>query len=105
MSRKPPHRWLLKVTLRAKAKLDTLTGSERQGVFRRLRDLLNAEIPYGLTFVEMLKEKQFDRVYKFRVGNYRVFFVIKSGEVIDQKHKYKGTLYVLDIQDRKEAYS
>jgi mRNA-degrading endonuclease RelE of RelBE toxin-antitoxin system len=88
----------------AKAVFDGLSSSEKRSVFRRLRELLNAEDPYSLSFVEMLKAKKFERIRKFRAGDYRVFFVVEAIEVTDQQHKYKGTLFVVDIRDRKEAY-
>ena len=69
-----------------------------------MRELLNADDPYSLPFVEMLKARKFERIRKFRAGDYRVFFIVESIEVTDQKHTYKGTLFVVDIRDRKEAY-
>jgi mRNA-degrading endonuclease RelE of RelBE toxin-antitoxin system len=88
----------------AKAVFDGLSSSEKRGIFRRLRELLNADDPYSLPFVEMLKARKFERIRKFRTGDYRVFFVVESVEVTDQKHIYKGTLFVVDIRVRKEAY-
>ncbi len=54
--------------------------------------------------IEMLKEKRFERMRKFRVGDYRVFFIIEAVEIVQFQHKYRGTLFVLDIRDRKESY-
>jgi mRNA-degrading endonuclease RelE of RelBE toxin-antitoxin system len=102
--RSPPHKWLLNVQPEAKVVFDALSSSEKRGIFRRLRELLNADDPYRLHFVEMLKAKKFERIRKFRAGDYRVFFVVESVEVTDQKHTYKGTLFVVDIRDRKGAY-
>ena len=65
---------------------------------------MEADDPYTLPFVEMLKAAKFERVRKFRAGNYRLFFVIESGEVRDQNHIYRGQLHIIDIRDRKEAY-
>jgi hypothetical protein len=56
----------------AKQTFNSLPPANKQGVFRRLRELLNAEAPYSLPFVEMLQAKKFGRVRKFRVGDYRV---------------------------------
>lgn len=104
MSRNPSHKWLLKFTKSAKRKLDALTSANRRVVFRNLRELLIADNPFSSSSVEMLEGKKFERTRKFRAGDFRVFFVIKPVQIVDQKHMYKGTLYVLDIRDRKEAY-
>jgi mRNA-degrading endonuclease RelE of RelBE toxin-antitoxin system len=104
MSRNPAHKWLLIIQPEAKQQFDRLTRSSRRATFRHLRDLLNADDPYALPFVEMIQSKIFERQRKFRVGDYRIIFAIESEEVIDQKHQYKGTLFVLDVLHRKEAY-
>jgi mRNA-degrading endonuclease RelE of RelBE toxin-antitoxin system len=104
MSRNPPHKWLLKLTRNAKRKFNKLPRTSRRTIFRHLRELLNADNPYSLTMVEMLEGDENDRIRKFRAGDYRVFFTLKSSEVIDQKHTYRGTFYILDIRVRKEAY-
>jgi mRNA-degrading endonuclease RelE of RelBE toxin-antitoxin system len=100
----PPHKWLLNIQPIAQQAFDALDSTEKRGVFRRLRDLLKADDPYSLPFVEMLQAKRFERVRKFRVGDYRVFFVIEPVQVTHLNHTYKGTLFLLDIRDRKDAY-
>ncbi len=104
MMRRKPHQWLLIIQPDAQQKFDTLSSSEKRGVFRHLRELLSADDPYSLSFVEMLKAKKFERLHKFRVGNYRVLFTVEPIEITHLKHTYKGTLFLLDIRDRKEAY-
>ncbi|MBC7870970.1 MAG: hypothetical protein H7Y09_09045 [Chitinophagaceae bacterium] len=104
MSPNPTHKWYLIVDPEAKKVFDTLSSSEKRGVFRHLRQLLTADDPYSLHFIEMLKAKKFERFRRFRVGDYRVFFIIEVGDVTYYKHTYKGTLYMLEIHDRKEAY-
>src|SRR5687767_2754502 len=104
MSPNPPHRWWLRIHPNAKKKFNSLQASEKRTIFRQLRLLLNADAPYSLDFVEMLKDEDFVRSRKFRAGNYRVFFELRTQEVTPHKHTYKGTLYLLDIRDRKEAY-
>lgn len=100
----PRHRWLLNIQPTAQQIFDRLSKSEKQGVFRHLRNLLIADDPYRLSFVEMLQAKKFERVRKFRVGDYRIFFAVEVSEITHQGHSYKGTLFLLDIRDRKEAY-
>lgn len=104
MSRNPPHKWLIIVSPDAKKSFDRLPPIAKRSFFRHMRELLNADDPYNLPFVEMLKSKEFDRVRRFRIGNYRVFFFIEAAEITHQKHTYKGTLFVSEIHDRKEAY-
>jgi len=98
------HKWLLMVQPAAQERFNGLARAQKRAVFRHLRELLNADDPLALPFVEMLKGKKFARVRKFRVGDYRVFLVVESGEVTHLKRAYKGWLYLLDIRDRKAAY-
>ena len=103
-SNRTTYKWLLNIQPVAKHNFDRLTSGQKQGIFRKLRELLVADDPYGLPFVEMLKAEQFQRVRKFRVGDYRVFFVIEAVEANHLNHTYKGTLFLLDIRNRREAY-
>jgi mRNA-degrading endonuclease RelE of RelBE toxin-antitoxin system len=95
---------LLKISPSAKQSFSNLPGSQKRGVFRQLRELLIADDPYSAPFVEMLQAKKFERAYKFRVGDYRVLFVLDATEITHLKHTYRGTLFLLDIRDRKQAY-
>jgi hypothetical protein len=52
----------------------------------------------------MLKASKFERIRKFRVSDHRVFFAIESGDVEHEGHIYQGTLFILDIRARKDAY-
>lgn len=104
MSRNPPHQWLLNIQPEAKKAFDALSSTNKRGIFRRLHELLNADDPYSLSFVEMLKAAKFERIRKFRVGDYRVFFVVDTTEVEFQNHPYKGTFFLLEINNRKESY-
>lgn len=98
------HKWLLVVQPAAQERFNGLARANKRAVFRHLKELLNADDPFALPFVEMLKGKKFARVRKFRVGDYRVFLVLESGEVSHLKQTYKGRLHLVDIRDRKEAY-
>ena len=104
MSRNPPHKWLLDIQPNAKRVFNTLSPTEKRSVFRQLHQLLDANDPYNLPFVEMLQSKQFARTRKFRVGDFRVFFAVENKEVTHLKHQYRGTLFLLDIRNRREAY-
>lgn len=85
-ARNLPHQWLLNVQPGAKQIFDTLSPGEKRGVFRHLQELLNADDPYSLPFVEMLQAKKFGRIRKFRVGKYRVFFVTEPAEITHLNH-------------------
>jgi mRNA-degrading endonuclease RelE of RelBE toxin-antitoxin system len=76
----PRHKWLLNIQPAAQQSFDRLS------------------------FVEMLQAKKFERVRKFRVSDYRIFFAVEVSEITYQGHSYTGTLFLLDICDRKEAY-
>jgi len=104
MSHRSSHKWLLNIQPNAKQAFDNLSPADKRSVFRHLRELLNSDDPYTLPFVEMIKAKKFERIRKFRAGGFRVFFVIEPIEVVHLKHTYKGTFFLLDIRDRKEAY-
>ena len=60
------YKWLLNIQPAARRSFDRLLPGQKQSVFRHLRQLLIADEPYGLTFVEMLKESKFERIRKFR---------------------------------------
>ena len=104
MSPSPSHKWLLNIQSNAQDRFNRLTPVEKRVIFRQLRELLLADDPNTLPFVEMLQAKKFNRVRKFRAGNYRVFFALEIAETVHMGHTYKGTFFLLDIRDRKEAY-
>ncbi|MFN8374873.1 MAG: hypothetical protein U0694_18590 [Anaerolineae bacterium] len=104
MTRRKTHQWLLIVQPDAQQTFDMLSPAAKRGVFRQMRELLMADDPYTTPFVEMLKAQKFARTYKFRVGDYRIFFVVEPIPITHLKHTYKGTLFLLNILDRKEAY-
>ena len=104
MSPNPSHKWLLNIQSNAQERFNRLTTVEKRVIFRHLQELLLADDPHTVPFVEMLQAKKFNRIHKFRAGNYRVFFAIEIAETIHQNHTYKGTCFLLDIRDRKEAY-
>lgn len=103
--KKPPQKWLLKATAEARASLGKLPKSSITGIFRHLEQLLYADDPYMLPFAEMLKDPRFQRARKFRVGDYRLVFVVKREPVEHQMTKYRGTLSILLIENRKDVYT
>lgn len=96
--------WLLSITDDARDALRLLPKATRATVFRRLRQALEAEDPYALPFVEMLKDRKFERLRKFRAGDYRVLYIVELSPVIHQGFTYRGTLLVVHIGNRKDVY-
>ena len=104
MSPNPSRKWLLNIQPNAQDRFNRLNTAEKRIIFRHLQDLLTSDDPNSIPFVEMLQAKKFNRIRKFRAGNYRVFFVVENIELVHLGHHYKGTFFLLDIRDRKEAY-
>lgn len=104
MPTNPTHQWLLIVQPEAQAAFDNLPSNAKNLIWPRLQRILESPMPYSLPMVEMLKAKKFHRIRKFRVGDYRVLFAIEEQEVVHQKHTYKGTLYLIAMSNRRDAY-
>lgn len=104
MKRNPSHKWKLNIRSSAKSAFDKLPSASRRAIFRHLQQLLEAEAPYLLPFVDMLKEKRYVRLRKFRVGAYRVLFDVDVKPVDQGEYQYKGTLRIIEIEDRKDVY-
>jgi mRNA-degrading endonuclease RelE of RelBE toxin-antitoxin system len=77
---------------------------QRMSLFRSLRQLLLADHPFNLPFVEALTERKYAGLRKFRVGEYRVLFTLDLQPVHHQKFDYQGTLVVIMIEHRKDIY-
>lgn len=105
MRRKTSHQWILKIQADAKSEFDKLPPSNKRTLFRHLQQLLEADLPYNLPFVHMIKAKKFERFRKFRVGDYRVLFILLPGEVKQKAHLFKGTLHIVTIENRKDVYT
>ena len=84
----------------AKSQFDQLAPGTKNSIFHSLQQLLEAENPYALPFVEKLEARKFDNLRKFRAGNYRVFFFIQHTE----QAVGKGMLVVVSIRHRGKAY-
>lgn len=104
MDEKTPHQWLLVVLPKAKDVFDKFSQTNKQGMFRRLEQLLVADNPYLLPFLDMLQEPKYERARRFRVGDFRVLIIVETEEVEHQTHTYRGTLFVIKIGDRKDVY-
>lgn len=104
MKHKASYGWFLQIHPDAQRKFNKLQTTTKFIIFRKVRELLVADDPYTLPGVEMLEEARFGRMRKIRAGDFRIFFVVRPGNIEVDKFTYKGKLYLLDIRDRKEAY-
>jgi mRNA-degrading endonuclease RelE of RelBE toxin-antitoxin system len=78
MSRNPPHKWHFQLTSVAWATYRTMLPGHRRNFRETLHQLVNADNPLGLPFVQMLQGEKFQRLRKFRIGDYRVIFRVKK---------------------------
>ena len=104
MGKNPPHKWHFQFTPAAFTAFQSMQPGHKRSLLHSLRQLVNADDPYTLPFVEMLQAERFHRLRKFRVGPYRVFFAVRREEIIHEKHPYRGVVVIVDIRSRREAY-
>jgi len=71
------------------------------GVFRAIREMLNADNP--LIASDVLKVKKYKNVWRKRQGDYRILFTLDSTPVTHDKHTYKGTFHLITIRKRDES--
>jgi len=98
------HRWLLSFDDIVPEQLSELSPKDRQAVFRSIAQLLRAENPASAQGVKKLVEKRFEGLWRQRQGDYRIFFRLTSGEITHQKFVYKGSLHLVAIRNRSDAY-
>ena len=99
-----PHKWHLTVTKTAQGELDRLQLSDLMGVFESIRQLLIADKPLQVSGVKKLVEKRFEGLWRHRSGDWRIFFNLQHGEIAHLKFTYKGTLNIVKVVRRDEAY-
>jgi mRNA-degrading endonuclease RelE of RelBE toxin-antitoxin system len=71
-------------------------------VFGRIRELLVADNPKALPNVKKIIDA--DDEWRARQGDYRIFFNHTSEKVTHEKHEYDGTILILRVLHRSEAY-
>lgn len=104
MSKNPPHKWHFFFTEEALAALKEMQRGHRMAVLRHLRQLVNADAPYELNFVEALQGTNFENIHKFRISHYCILFTLDSRPITHEKFSYKGTVVILQIGQRKDIY-
>ncbi len=92
------HRWQLQWEKPVEKALKRLSSEDRMRVFNSLETLLQAENPCAILGVEKLRSGTC--TWKFRQGDYRVFFSIESVSF----RIYKGTLIVTDVSYQHNGY-
>lgn len=98
------HQYLGRYTDDFREAIDKIPDKDRQLVFNKMRQLLEAENPRQLIGVKKLKEKRFEGTYRLRAGNYRILFQIDDGQVIHLEFEYKGTIHFFKIGNRRDIY-
>ena len=81
-----------------------MRSGHKRSLLNSLHQLVNSDDPYSLRSVKLLQSGKFERLRKFRVGPYRVFFEGVPGDLSHQKHPYMGIIIIVDIRQRKDAY-
>jgi len=98
------HKWLLTFEEKVPDDLSELPSKDRMVNFHSITELLVSDNPSGVTGVKKLVEKRFEGLWRQRQGDYRIFFEIVSGEIIDKNFTYKGKLHIVSIVHRSRAY-
>jgi mRNA-degrading endonuclease RelE of RelBE toxin-antitoxin system len=99
------HKWHLGVTEEAREQLQSLSHQDRALVFRKLRDLLNAENPTSLdevTDIKELKEPKYAGLWRKRAGDWRILYRIDETSVTVMKVRYKGKLIFTSLLNRRD---
>ena len=99
-----PHKWHLGTTAEARKQVSALDAVARAGIFRAIRELLLADNPALAPQVKKLYGPRFKGLWRKRQGRYRVFFEIDPTEITHEKFLYKGTVTIVRVVDRKNAY-
>ena len=98
------HKWLIEWTDNALDSLAGLAPKNRLRVFDIVAELAKAEDPTRVQGVGTLKAERDKGTWKRRKGDYRIFFMFETDEVVHLKFRYKGTLYILDIRIHHTGY-
>jgi mRNA-degrading endonuclease RelE of RelBE toxin-antitoxin system len=98
----PTHRWHLIVTDHARNQIRRLSSKERQGVFQKIRELLQAGNPLSLVHVKKMATRE--NMWRIRYGNYRILFEVESVEITHENHLYKGTVIIVNVGHRGDIY-
>ncbi|HQO09497.1 MAG TPA: type II toxin-antitoxin system RelE/ParE family toxin [Clostridiales bacterium] len=67
-------------------------------IYKKIRDFVYPQLRTNPFFGANIKKLKgtFAGVYRYRIGNYRLFYIIENEKVL---------VIILDINDRKDAYN
>ena len=102
--RRRSHRWLIRWSDHARQALKKLPSKDRRAVFDSVRQLALAENPYSVPGVAKLKDARLENMRRIRAGDYRVIFLIETGEVTHLEFIYKGVLVIAGIPIHHTGY-
>ena len=74
-----------------------ISDSKYNKIYKKILDYVYPQLrdnPFFGSNIKKLKD-DFEGLYRYRVGNYRLFYKIESGLVL---------IIILDIDDRKDVY-
>ncbi|HOU85080.1 MAG TPA: type II toxin-antitoxin system RelE/ParE family toxin [Spirochaetota bacterium] len=74
-----------------------ISESKYNKIYKKILDYVYPQIRDNPFFGSNIKKLKgdFEGIYRYRIGNYRLFYKIESGLVL---------IIILDIDDRKDAY-
>lgn len=98
------HLWLVKPSNKREfdKALSKLPRSDKLAVFDSLAKLAQAENPCAVPGVKRITTSE--SLWRQRQGDYRILFEIRSDLVIHLKCEYRGTIFVENVQHRKDVY-
>ena len=77
--------------------IKTLQKSEYKNIYNKIKNYVYPQLkmnPYFGLNIKKLKG-EFEDIYRYRIGNYRLFYKIDNQEII---------IFILDIEHRKDSY-
>lgn len=99
------HLWLVKwANSKVKDQMNAIPANCRDLLFdglRRVAQSCNPCMPEGADVVEIVTTKG---TFRLKKGDYRLFFQINGQQVIVDTHVYKGTIVVVGVHNRRDAY-
>ncbi|MCI0712696.1 MAG: hypothetical protein L0154_21250 [Chloroflexi bacterium] len=99
------YKWYLELTPIAQAQINALPQNDRMLMFSKLIELLNADEPTNpnqVTDIKKLKSPEYRGLWRKRSGNWRILYRLEEGEVIFFKFRYKGTLVIEQVVNRRD---
>jgi len=72
-------------------------GTKYKKIYKKITDYIYPQLKLNPFFGSNIKKLkgEFDEVYHYRIGNYKLFYQIENDKVL---------IIILDIDDRKDAY-